>query len=68
MEILKMPHPVAGYVYQPSEPVDAQTVLKELYKYQQMDKRCKSLSGLSLAQLINGQNKIDLINVNSKSN
>lgn len=67
MEILKMPHPVLGYVYQPSEPVNAQTVLKELYKYQQMDKRCKSLSGLSLAQLINGQNKIDLINVNSKS-
>jgi hypothetical protein len=67
MEIIKLPHPIAGYIYQPNEPVDAQVVLKQLYKYQQLDKRCKSLSGLSLAQLINGQNKIDLINVNSKS-
>lgn len=67
MEIIKLPHPIAGYVYQPSEPVDTQTVLKQLYEYQELDKKCKSLSGLNLAQLINGQNKIDLIDANPKS-
>lgn len=67
MEIIKLPHPIVGYVYQPNEPVDAQVLLKQLYEYQELDKKCKSLSGLNLAQLINGQNKIDLINVDSKS-
>lgn len=67
MEIIKLPHPVIGYVYQPSEPVDAQAVLKQLYEYQELDKKCKSLSGLNLAQLINGQNKIDLIDADFKS-
>jgi hypothetical protein len=67
MEIIKLPHPIAGYIYQPNEPVDAQVVLKQLYEYQELDKRCKSLSGLNLAQLINGQNEISLIDVNTES-
>lgn len=68
MEIIKLPHPIVGYIYHPSEPVDTQAVLKQLYEYQELDKKCKSLSGLNLAQLINGQNKIDLIDADSKSN
>lgn len=67
MEIIKLPHPILGYIYQPNEPVDTQVLFKQLYEYQELDKKCKSLSGLNLAQLINGQNNIDLIDVNSES-
>lgn len=63
MEIVKLFHPILGsYVYQPKEPrVDIQDLLKELYKYQELEKKVKEKTNLNLSQLIMGQNHVELI-------
>lgn len=62
MEIMKIFHPILGTnIYQPKEQTDVQMILKELYDYQQLDEKCKSLTGLSLFQFLSGQNKIEIL-------
>lgn len=62
MEIVKLFHPILGkYVYQPKEQIDIQSMLKELYDYQQLDKDCKKLTDMNLFQFLKGSRKISII-------
>lgn len=70
MQIVRLFHPILGkYIYQPKEPkVDIQDLLKELYKYQELEKRAKEKSGLNLSQLVVGLNHTELIKYGEDSN
>ena len=62
MEIVKLFHPILGkYIYQPKEQIDIQSMLKELYNYQQLDKDCKKLTDMNLFQFLKGSRKTSII-------
>ena len=62
MEIVKLFHPILGKnIYQPKEQVDMQSILKELYDYQQLDKDCKKLTDMNLFQFLKGSRKTAII-------
>ena len=62
MEIVKLFHPILGkYIYQPKEQMDVQSILKELYDYQQLDKDCKKLTDMNLFQFLKGSRKTSII-------
>lgn len=62
MKIVKLFHPILGInIYQPEEQCDINMLLKELYDYQCLDEKCKSLTGLDLFQFMSGQNKTEIL-------
>lgn len=62
MEIIKLFHPILGKnIYQPKEQTDMQSILKELYDYQQLDKDCKELTDMNLFQFLKGSRKTAII-------
>lgn len=62
MEIVKLFHPILGKnIYQPKEQADMQSLLKELYDYQQLDKNCKKLTDMNLFQFLKGSRKTPII-------